>query len=194
MPAAFSSAHIPLDATRLCGNVAGLQLGVMGAAMATSIAQWVSFATLLGMLIKGGRVRVPDLMRPPPLAEVLPLLRSGMLLSGRTIVSFGAPRSCPRRRGPPCGEQGCLYAAAAARSLLLLVPCPPCGAVGCWAVQPPLRCHVAVLCSHGRSRPASQCSGPRNGAVRAAAGAALHAAACTARPSCSCHSCRGRGP
>ncbi|GFR41645.1 hypothetical protein Agub_g2380, partial [Astrephomene gubernaculifera] len=66
-----------------------LNLGVLGAAAATSGAQLVSAVLLLAGLAAGGRLRRAELLTPPALREVLPSLQLGAVLAVRNVISFG---------------------------------------------------------------------------------------------------------
>ncbi|GLI71113.1 hypothetical protein VaNZ11_016204 [Volvox africanus] len=66
-----------------------LRMGVVGSAVATTVAQSVSCALLLGALLGGGKVQPRHLSRPPPLTAVLPTLKLGAVLGARNMISFG---------------------------------------------------------------------------------------------------------
>eukprot|EP00197_Chlamydomonas_leiostraca_P002935 CAMPEP_0202858174 /NCGR_PEP_ID=MMETSP1391-20130828/817_1 /ASSEMBLY_ACC=CAM_ASM_000867 /TAXON_ID=1034604 /ORGANISM="Chlamydomonas leiostraca, Strain SAG 11-49" /LENGTH=615 /DNA_ID=CAMNT_0049537061 /DNA_START=313 /DNA_END=2161 /DNA_ORIENTATION=+ len=79
-------------ATSLVLNVVfiyGLGMGVYGSGLATTLAQYVSCGALCVLLVRKDMLRLADLARPPPLASVWPLLRKGLVLAVRNIISFG---------------------------------------------------------------------------------------------------------
>uniref|UniRef100_A0A1D1ZX61 Protein DETOXIFICATION n=1 Tax=Auxenochlorella protothecoides TaxID=3075 RepID=A0A1D1ZX61_AUXPR len=77
--------HVALD----FGLVYWAGWGVLGAGLATSLSHWVTVAVLGALVIRKGHLRPRDLLRPPDLAEVLPLLRAGVLLSTRMMLAMG---------------------------------------------------------------------------------------------------------
>lgn len=66
-----------------------LNWGVAGTGAAASMAQALSTSVLLGTLVFRGRVKLSQLLRPPPLASVLPMLQQGSAITARSVVSFG---------------------------------------------------------------------------------------------------------
>ncbi|GIL85921.1 hypothetical protein Vretifemale_14446, partial [Volvox reticuliferus] len=66
-----------------------LRMGMVGSAVATTVAQTVSCALLMGALMGGGKVQPRHLSRPPPLAYVLPTLKLGAVMGARNMISFG---------------------------------------------------------------------------------------------------------
>jgi len=50
-------------------------MGVAGAAIATSVSQYVSVAVLLSMLVKRGMLRPAHLLRRPPRSELVMFLK-----------------------------------------------------------------------------------------------------------------------
>ncbi|PXF48630.1 Protein DETOXIFICATION 44, chloroplastic [Gracilariopsis chorda] len=66
----------------------GVKLGTRGAGMAMAIGQTCAGATLLLLLVKTGKLRLRDLARPPRANEIIPLLRTGAVLSVRTLSIF----------------------------------------------------------------------------------------------------------
>ncbi len=71
----------------------GLQWGVMGSGLASSISNWITTVVMVGLLLRKGLLRPKELMVPPALADVLPLLRSGVVLSARVVITFGEIQS-----------------------------------------------------------------------------------------------------
>lgn len=65
------------------------KLGVTGAALATSISQVIAVLLMVFMLIRSKRLRVRDLLKPPSISEILPLLRAGAMLTIRTMSILG---------------------------------------------------------------------------------------------------------
>ena len=76
--------HLGLDVAL----VFGLGWGVVGAALATSLSHWVTLTILGGMVIAKGHLRLDDLLRVPAWRDVAPMLRSGVLLSTRSILAM----------------------------------------------------------------------------------------------------------
>ncbi|KAK9829665.1 hypothetical protein WJX72_007217 [[Myrmecia] bisecta] len=66
----------------------GLGMGVAGAALATSISQYVSVGVLLYMLTRKGMLDLADLRRVPVFKDILPLLKTGFSLSVRSFSSI----------------------------------------------------------------------------------------------------------
>jgi len=66
----------------------GARLGVVGAGIATTTAQCVSGTLMFSMLLRKGHLRLSDLRRRPSFQQVLPLLRTGAVLSVRTLSIF----------------------------------------------------------------------------------------------------------
>lgn len=62
-----------------------LRMGVVGAAYATSISQVFAVIAMLAALVRAGRLLPRDLIRPPSLADVRPLLTAGVMLTIRTL-------------------------------------------------------------------------------------------------------------
>ncbi|KAG2500414.1 hypothetical protein HYH03_001984 [Edaphochlamys debaryana] len=67
----------------------GFNWGVVGSGLATTCAQIISCALLVGSLFRGGKVQTRHMLRPPPLATVLPTLRLGAALGTRNIIAMG---------------------------------------------------------------------------------------------------------
>mmetsp|Transcript_17433 Transcript_17433/g.52263 ORF Transcript_17433/g.52263 Transcript_17433/m.52263 type:complete len:588 (-) Transcript_17433:751-2514(-) len=65
-------------------------LGVAGAAIATTISQYVSCTVLVGMLIKRKMLDPADLLARPPQSELLNFLKAGVSLSSRNVISMAA--------------------------------------------------------------------------------------------------------
>jgi hypothetical protein len=71
-------------------------MDVMGAALASTASSLLACAVLMGALLRPlaggahGRVRMADLLRPPPLEAALPFLQRGGVLALRNITTFGA--------------------------------------------------------------------------------------------------------
>lgn len=78
-----------LNAVLSASRNAGFGWGVFGSGLATTISNWVAASITLGLLIKKGHLRPADMAKLPPAAEVVPMLRAGMLLSIRSIIAFG---------------------------------------------------------------------------------------------------------
>lgn len=76
--------HLGLDVAL----VFWLGMGVTGAALATSLSHWVTVGVLLGMVVRKGYLRLPDLVRVPSWGDVTPMLRSGFFLSTRSILAM----------------------------------------------------------------------------------------------------------
>lgn len=66
----------------------GAKLGVVGAGIATTFGQVVAGSIMFTMLVRMQRLRLEDLRRPPALKKVVPLLRTGAVLSVRTLSIF----------------------------------------------------------------------------------------------------------
>lgn len=60
------------------------RLGVLGAAIATSVSQVVAFSLMLAHLVAKRRLLLSDLLRVPPFSEVRPMLSAGFMLAVRT--------------------------------------------------------------------------------------------------------------
>ena len=60
-----------------------------GSALATTLASCVSCTALCWMMLSQGMVRLPDLLTPPSWAAVLPMMRAGLPLAMRNVISFG---------------------------------------------------------------------------------------------------------
>ncbi|KAF5829359.1 hypothetical protein DUNSADRAFT_16193 [Dunaliella salina] len=67
----------------------GCGWGVWGSALATTLAQYVSSVSLCVLLVQKDMLKLPDLFRPPSLLSILPLLRRGVVLTLRNVISFG---------------------------------------------------------------------------------------------------------
>jgi hypothetical protein len=67
----------------------GLGWGVVGCALATTLASAVSCSVLIGLLLKKGMLKLPDLFVPPSWEAIAPVLRAGLPLAFRNIISFG---------------------------------------------------------------------------------------------------------
>lgn len=69
----------------------GLGWGVVGSGLATTAAQATSCGLLLYLLRKKGALPgfFEVVSKPPPFAEVAPLLKQGAVLSGRIVITFG---------------------------------------------------------------------------------------------------------
>lgn len=93
----FQDTRTPL----LCGLIAnlinitlyptlifGLNMGITGAGIAMASGQIVAGSTLLALLVRERRLRLRDLRSVPRPADVLPLLRTGAVLSVRTLSIF----------------------------------------------------------------------------------------------------------
>lgn len=70
----------------------GLHLGVGGAALAASLASWVSAVMLVGLLFKKKLLKLSDAVRQPKWEEVHPYLYNGAVLAFRMIITFGEGR------------------------------------------------------------------------------------------------------
>lgn len=66
-----------------------LHMGVMGAALAAVLSSCISCLTLWILLVRKGIVRVADVLVPPSKEAVTPLLRAGLPLALRNLISFG---------------------------------------------------------------------------------------------------------
>lgn len=69
--------------------VYGLNLGVAGAALAATLASWVSAAMLVGLLFKKKLLYPADAARRPDWSEVRPYVSQGLVLAFRMVVTFG---------------------------------------------------------------------------------------------------------
>jgi hypothetical protein len=69
----------------------GLNLGVAGAALAATLASWVSAVMLVGLMFKKRLLRAADLATRPEWEEVVPYLSQGLMLAFRMILTMGAP-------------------------------------------------------------------------------------------------------
>ena len=78
----------------LCSNHAGLNLGVVGAALAAVIGQWVSASILVVLLVRRKLMNVSDMMPLPSYAEVAPYIFDGTVLAFRMVVTFGESQCC----------------------------------------------------------------------------------------------------
>jgi Na+-driven multidrug efflux pump len=56
----------------------GLGFGAGGAALATTVSQYISCFVLYRMLVKKDMLRVSDVMRPPSMARLMPVLKVNM--------------------------------------------------------------------------------------------------------------------
>ena len=65
------------------------QMGVAGAAIATTVSQYISLGVLLWMLVRGGRLNLVDLFEVPPREEIVIFLkaRGNTLGVGTQIMS-----------------------------------------------------------------------------------------------------------
>jgi Na+-driven multidrug efflux pump len=70
--------------------------GVVGAAMAASISQYISAGILLVLLVKRRLMRLGHLWEPPALGEVAPYMGQALVLAFRIIVAFGEFCWCDR--------------------------------------------------------------------------------------------------
>ncbi|CAN8065813.1 unnamed protein product [Agarophyton chilense] len=66
----------------------GVGLGTRGAGMAMASGQICAGMALLMLLVKTGKLRLRDLVSPPRADEIFPLLRTGAVLSFRTLSIF----------------------------------------------------------------------------------------------------------
>lgn len=66
----------------------GFKMGIVGAGVATACGQIVSGTALFVLLLRTGRLRLADLRKIPNPMQVLPLLRTGAVLSVRTLSIF----------------------------------------------------------------------------------------------------------
>lgn len=66
----------------------GFKMGIVGAGVATASGQIVSGTALFALLLRTGRLRLVDLRKIPNPMQVLPLLRTGAVLSVRTLSIF----------------------------------------------------------------------------------------------------------
>ncbi|OSX74535.1 hypothetical protein BU14_0285s0023 [Porphyra umbilicalis] len=66
----------------------GAGMGVAGAGIATAVGQITAGACLFVLLLRKRRLRLADLLRRPRLLEILPLLKTGAVLSVRTLSIF----------------------------------------------------------------------------------------------------------
>eukprot|EP00178_Gracilaria_changii_P025157 TRINITY_DN76_c0_g1_i2.p1 TRINITY_DN76_c0_g1~~TRINITY_DN76_c0_g1_i2.p1 ORF type:complete len:533 (+),score=62.06 TRINITY_DN76_c0_g1_i2:194-1792(+) len=66
----------------------GIGLGTRGAGIAMATGQTCAGLALLMLLVKTGKLRLKDMMTPPRTEEILPLLRTGAVLSVRTLSIF----------------------------------------------------------------------------------------------------------
>ncbi|KAA6423129.1 MAG: hypothetical protein FRX49_07116, partial [Trebouxia sp. A1-2] len=62
--------------------------GVAGAALATSASQYASFAVMYYLMLKKGILQQQDMRNVPGLAQVMPILKSGLSLSLRNVSSM----------------------------------------------------------------------------------------------------------
>jgi hypothetical protein len=63
--------------------------GVVGAAMAASISQYISAGILLVLLVKRRLMNLSHLWEPPALGEVAPYMGQALVLAFRIVVAFG---------------------------------------------------------------------------------------------------------
>jgi len=63
----------------------GAKMGVRGAGIATAMSQMTLTIGLFFLMVKKGMLRLPDLAKPPSMNKVIPLLRTGAVLSMRTF-------------------------------------------------------------------------------------------------------------
>lgn len=66
----------------------GLGMGIRGAGIAFASGQIASGVSLFALLVRSGRLNLRDLRRVPRLLDVAPLLRTGAVLSVRTLSIF----------------------------------------------------------------------------------------------------------
>lgn len=66
----------------------GLRLGIRGAGMAMAAGQTCAGAILMGLLVKTGKLKIGDMLKLPHAREIFPLLRTGGVLSVRTLSIF----------------------------------------------------------------------------------------------------------
>lgn len=66
----------------------GVGMGVAGAGLATAVGQITAGSALFVLLLRKKRLRPVDLVQRPRLREVMPLLRTGAVLSVRTLSIF----------------------------------------------------------------------------------------------------------
>lgn len=66
----------------------GFKMGIRGAGIATAAGQITAGFTLFILLVRTGRLRLSDLRRIPNPIDILPLLRTGAVLSVRTLSIF----------------------------------------------------------------------------------------------------------
>jgi putative MATE family efflux protein len=66
----------------------GLGMGITGAGVATAVGQIFAGTCLFALLVKEKRLKLSDLRTIPSPARILPLLRSGCILSVRTLSIF----------------------------------------------------------------------------------------------------------
>jgi Na+-driven multidrug efflux pump len=68
----------------------GLNMGVAGAALAATLASWVSAAILVSLLVRKRLLRPKDALVPPAWREVRPYAVEGSVLALRMVITFGA--------------------------------------------------------------------------------------------------------
>uniref|UniRef100_A0A7S2ZVV7 Protein DETOXIFICATION n=1 Tax=Rhodosorus marinus TaxID=101924 RepID=A0A7S2ZVV7_9RHOD len=62
-----------------------IMMGVIGAGLATAMGQITLSTGLFILMVRKGLLKLSDLRRPPELTKVLPLLKTGVILSVRTL-------------------------------------------------------------------------------------------------------------
>eukprot|EP00204_Picochlorum_oklahomense_P004492 CAMPEP_0118799886 /NCGR_PEP_ID=MMETSP1161-20130426/1962_1 /TAXON_ID=249345 /ORGANISM="Picochlorum oklahomensis, Strain CCMP2329" /LENGTH=300 /DNA_ID=CAMNT_0006727649 /DNA_START=43 /DNA_END=945 /DNA_ORIENTATION=+ len=78
-------AHIILD--YIC--IFGLNMGALGAAVATAISLWLNWAILGSSIVfKHEYLKLEDMKQFPSFSDVAPMLRNGILLSTRSILAM----------------------------------------------------------------------------------------------------------
>lgn len=68
---------------------AGFGWGVFGSGFATTLSNVVACVITVSLLVKKGFFDPRDMLKPPPMDDLVYMLRAGLLLSVRSVITFG---------------------------------------------------------------------------------------------------------
>lgn len=76
--------HVVLDVA----FVFWMNMGAVGAALATTVSLWINFGILFTKICKDGYLDLKDMASYPSFSEISPMLKNGLLLSTRSILGM----------------------------------------------------------------------------------------------------------